>query len=322
MARKNLLSGLADTEASTESAIAYPVRGASKSMIRSVGELARQADAYLEGEQIVDLDPNLIESSFVGDRLGDDGGQYEELRDAIASAGQASPILVRPHPDVAGRYMVVFGHRRLRAARELGRKIRAIVKALDDQAHVLAQGQENAARANLSFVEKALFAKRLADLSYSRDVICQALASNDAAISKMISVATRIPERVLMWVGPAPGIGRERWVELSLLIGRNLEEVSKLTEAVGDVPVSSDERFELIFNALNVRGKKVRKSQLNPRTATDIWRPEDRTVAVSAKPAARKFVLELTDKDAKPFGSWIAANLDDLFAAYKKATKE
>ena len=143
MARKNLLSGLAASEdvVSESSTFAYPMRGASKSMIRSVSELAKQADAYLEGERVLDLDPSVIDISFVSDRMEDDQEQYRELLEAIRENGQNSPILVRPHPGIDGRYMIVFGHRRVRVAKELGRKVRAVVKAIDDKAHVIAQGK-------------------------------------------------------------------------------------------------------------------------------------------------------------------------------------
>ena len=43
----------------------------------------------------------------------------------------------------------------------LSRKVRAVVKEMKDREHVIAQGQENSARANLSFIEKALFAARI-----------------------------------------------------------------------------------------------------------------------------------------------------------------
>ena len=137
MARKNLLAGLAEVETddqvSSTANAAYPIRGASKSMIRSVSELAKQADAYLEGEHVVELNPDSIDGSFVSDRMGDDKEQYQELLAAIRERGQDSPILVRPHPRIDGRYMIVFGHRRVRVARELGRKVRAVVKEIDDR---------------------------------------------------------------------------------------------------------------------------------------------------------------------------------------------
>lgn len=64
MARKNLLEGLQDTSA-TSVAAAYPMRGAG----RSLDELAKQADKFLEGEVVVELDPDQVVGSFVKYRL-------------------------------------------------------------------------------------------------------------------------------------------------------------------------------------------------------------------------------------------------------------
>ena len=62
---------------------------------------------------------------------------------------------------------------------------------MKDHEHVIAQGQENSARANLSFIEKAIFAANLARLHYDEDntVILTALSIDRTTLSKMLSVA-------------------------------------------------------------------------------------------------------------------------------------
>ncbi|TIW10987.1 MAG: plasmid partitioning protein RepB [Mesorhizobium sp.] len=323
MARKNLLAGLVEAEAgdraSSAAAAAYPIRGASKSMIRSVNELAMQADAYLEGEQVVELDPSAVDGSFVSDRMGDDEEQYQELLEAIRERGQDSPILVRPHPGSNGRYMIVFGHRRVRVARELGRKVRAVVKEIDDKTHVIAQGQENSARANLSFIEKAMFAKRLEDLGYDREVISSALASNAAAVSKMVSVVTRIPASVIGKIGSATSVGRERWVELSLLAGKKSEMVNAILSEPEFGELESEERFERLLTALNAKGKPVRKVAVKSQAQS--WVPEDKSVSVSVKKAGRAITIAVKEMDGSRFGTWISDNLGNLYEAFRKSEK-
>lgn len=322
MARKNLLAGLADAGEKEQagSTAPYAIRGASKSMIRSVGELAKQADAYLEGEHVVELDPHAIDGSFVSDRMDDDREQYQELLEAIRERGQDTPILVRPHPSREGRYMIVFGHRRVRVAKELGRKVRAVVKAIDDKTHVIAQGQENSARANLSFVEKAVFAERLEGMGYGRDVISSALASNAAAVSKMISVVNRIPATIISQIGPAPAVGRERWVELSLLVSKKPEIASEILSDPTFSQLESNERFERLFAALNAKGKPVRKTtvKLAPKT----WAPADRSISATLKRSGRTATIALGSVNGPRFAEWISDNLDDLYEAFKKSEKQ
>jgi ParB family chromosome partitioning protein len=296
------------------------MRGASKSMIRSVNDLARQADAYLEGEQIVDLDPAVIDASFVADRIEDDREQYLELLEAIRENGQNSPILVRPHPRADGRYMIVFGHRRFRVAKQLGRKVRAVVKAIDDTAHVIAQGQENSARANLSFIEKATFAKSLEELGYGRDVICSALASNEAAVSKMISVAIRIPVAVIQAIGSAPEVGRERWVALSLLVSKKSNVVNDIVSASEFSKLESTERFERLFAAVNTSGMAVRKAVI--KSDDKAWVPADKSVSVTVKKIAKKATVTLGSSDGLRFADFIIGQLDDLYEAFRKSAKE
>ena len=191
MARKNLLSGLVDAE-HTEQAVSYPVRGASKSMIRSVNELARQADAYLEGENIVDLDPGSIDGSFVLDRMEDNREQYEELLQAIREHGQNSPILVRPHPLVDGRYMVVFGHRRVRVARELGPEGEVGRKSCRRQGSCYRTGAGELGAIQPDLHRKVDICEAFGSSRVRRETISSALGANAAAVSKMVSVASRI----------------------------------------------------------------------------------------------------------------------------------
>jgi len=74
--------------------------------------------------------------------------------------------------------MIVFGHRRARVPRTSHPRS-AVVKNLEDIAHIVMQGQENTARANLSFIEKALFGKKLREMGQSKETIKAALTVDD-----------------------------------------------------------------------------------------------------------------------------------------------
>ncbi len=124
-------------------------------------ERAEQIEKRLaEGQTIVELDTDTIDPSFVQDRMP---GDIDGLVKAIREQGQQIPILVRPHPEASGRYQVAFGHRRLRAVSELNRPVKAVVRELTDEQLVIAQGQENNERQDLTFIEKARFASRLTE---------------------------------------------------------------------------------------------------------------------------------------------------------------
>ncbi|ABC94460.1 plasmid partitioning protein RepBf1 (plasmid) [Rhizobium etli CFN 42] len=315
MARKNLLEGLAEMPDENAGAPNYPMRGAGRSLVRSLDELAKQAEKFLEGEAVVDLDPELVETSFVKDRLSEDDEAFRTLVEAIRARGQDTPILVRPHARIDGRYQVVFGHRRLRAARELGRNVRAVVKAIDDRTHVIAQGQENSARADLTFIERALFAKRLEELGYDREVISTALAANAASVSKMMSVMERLSREVVQAIGSAPGVGRERWVELSLLAGKaaNAANVAKVLEGDNFHQLPSDKRFEALYAALNKSARPVKKT-VAPRKVT--WQPLDKAVQAEMKNDGKAFSLSMKARNAGRFGEFLSGRLDALYEQF------
>lgn len=220
--------------------------------MQSLDELAETSIRMLEGETVVSLDPELLEGSFVADRIGDDQEDYVQLREAIRQSGQSTPILVRPHPDAEGRYMIVFGHRRARAARDLQIQVRAVIKPLEDLAHVIAQGQENTARSDLTFIEKALFAKKLLANGMSKDVVKIALTIDDTLLSRMLAVADAVPEAVLDAVGAAKGVGRDRWEELKklVLIPANAQKACEFVGASDFRQTAEGERFNVLLAEL------------------------------------------------------------------------
>ena len=138
---------------------------------------------------------------------------------SIAEYGQQVPVLVRPHPKIEGRFQIVYGRRRVLALRDLGQPVKALIRDLDDHELVLAQGQENTARRDLSFIEKCNFARQMVAAGYKRQIICDALSIDKTLISRMLSVADRIPLDVVEAIGAAPSIGRDRWLALADLFG-------------------------------------------------------------------------------------------------------
>lgn len=319
MARKNPFANLMDErEDDARPVLDYTIKGASKSIISSIDEIAARADKLLEGQTVVEIEPELIDQSFVRDRLDEDPQDYQDLMSAIREQGQESPILLRPHPKTSGRYMVVFGHRRLKIATALGRKVRAVIREMDDRAHVVAQGQENSARANLSFIEKALFAGTLARLNYDGDhqTVMAALSIDRATLSKMLSVVS-IPEPILEAIGPARGVGRDRWYELKLLI----EKPSDLDRALAYIADpefakanSSDERFNRLL--AHVKAGKRGGRMAKPAQSRS-WASSDKRVAADMRSDGKNFTLALKAKDGAAFGEFISGQLATLYDAYR-----
>ena len=158
-----------------------------------------------DGQAVLEVDPATVDPSFAEDRLARTGdADYRRLVRSIAESGQQVPILVRPHPEGAGRYQAAYGHRRVAAAAELGIRVRAVVRALSDAELVVAQGKENAERRDLSFIERALFAADLEARGFGRAVSQAALAAHPADMTRYLAVARGIPRcQIALKVSPA-----------------------------------------------------------------------------------------------------------------------
>lgn len=268
MGRKNLLehlltpSGLKSGDATKSPAARKPVArgvGVVGAMSESFDAMAadlRDAKEKIEaGDLVVEIPTDLIDPSFITDRIGD-GGDMEEFVASIRDHGQRTPILLRPHPEAEGRYQIAFGHRRYRALKILGRPVRAMVKALTDDELVVVQGQENQSRLDLSYIERAIFAARLEAKKFQRDVICSALNVDKTEVSRMISVASGLPDELIEAIGPAQKTGRRKWLDLTKAVGQfnwQSEKDRILTTCREGGATNSDERFVLVLRSLSRR---------------------------------------------------------------------
>lgn len=324
MARRDVFANLTSPKSDDQErkpAPTYAAKGASRSMITSLNELAEKAalaDQSFAGEQVLELDTFDLEGSFVSDRMGEDDDAYLELVEAIRQRGQDSPILVRPHPSQVGRYQIVFGHRRARAAKDLGRKVRAVVKEISDADHVIAQGQENSARQNLSFIERSMFAQRLLDLGYDKLTIQSALATDAPMLTRMLSVSSRVPEGVAKKIGPAKSIGRDRWIDFAQKIEKPSTKklVLKLIDAETFGILDSDARFEFLVG-------EMRKADQVPKDASvkGEWRAGDDSVKAEFKGSNKSYSIALRSEQAPEFGRFITDNLGRLHQEFLSSTK-
>jgi ParB family chromosome partitioning protein len=346
MARKNLLTAITEqklTAVNTEEGlpqrttkappVAFAGRGAFGAVTRTIDDLAARADAaralearLAAGAVIVDLNPKDVDGSFIADRMQHDDENYRVLLEGIREKGQDSPILVRPHPSVAGRYQVAFGHRRLRAASELGRAVRAVVKQLSNRDLVVAQGQENSARADLSFIERARFARQLEDGGYDRETIISALSVDKTTVSRMISVAAGLPGEVVEAIGPAPGIGRDRWLDLLNVHQRQGKDrpVERLLQDSNFTAGTSDQRFNMVCELLTrpvtaqSKPREPTTGRLRARGQTRYWAPNNgpRVAKITANEQA--FILAIDRRIAPDFGDYILEELEGLYKTYTK----
>jgi len=300
MARKNLLKGLIDgtTAAKPPTAKQTPrVDSARPRYTTGAIGAVNQSIVALKSRSVADIDPRMVDIAGMRDRLDGAEDDLHMLTQSIRDYGQQVPVLLRPNPNDAERYQVVYGRRRVAALKSLGLPVKALVRVLDDRALVIAQGQENAARKDLSFVEKANFARQMRDAGYDRKIICDALHMDKTLISRMLSVTDRIPLDLIEAIGAAPLVGRDRWLKLADKIkGRDAVSAAK--------GASSEIRFNAVMASL-----------ATPRPPALPTRSHKSEAGVElAKSACKggKTVLTLNSKAAPGFDDWLVHNLARL----------
>jgi ParB family chromosome partitioning protein len=272
-------------------------------------ELKAVRDQLETGHTIIELDPQALDSSFIQDRMESSDEAVTELAEQIREKGQLVPILVRPHPNAPNRYQIAYGHRRVKAAERLGIKIRATVRNMTDEELIIAQGQENNARLDLTFIEKARFVVALGNRGFNRKVIRDALSVNEGDLSSLIAVGSRIPPDIIEAIGPAPGIGRPRWRTLMDL----LQDATRIKRgrhilAENDVRVlNSDARFRTLVDRLQ------KKERPKPQSWED---PHGRRL-VSIVFSETRCTLQIDQRPEPEFASFLTSKLTDIYREFE-----
>lgn len=317
--------------------------GAVGAMGASLRDIAREADEMRErlanGEQVLAIDPMLIDPAPFTDRLVIEvDPAFTALVGSIRDSGQQVPALVRPHPSKPGRFQAAYGHRRIRACQALGRSVRAVVRRLDDAALAVAQGQENIARRDLSFIEKAVFAAGLESSGLPRAAILQALATDKGDLSRYIAVAKAVPIELAQAIGPAPKAGRARWLALAeavmsagwgkpasgaaqgagALRGKLVDRVHATLEKSAFAAADSDTRFAMVMAALSPKLPKARPMRPKPLDLKDadgwlIGRLTHGTGSDGRDMAA----ITLTGDDPPGFATFLASEIPGLHSRWK-----
>lgn len=169
-----------------------------------------------DGEIIRELDTSLIDEWEMVDRHMAEFGDMDSLIEQITDLGQRIPALVRPKD--GGRFELIYGRRRLTACREIGIKLKAVVKKIDDQEAFLEMFVENSGREDVSTWTKAMSIKRALDsgIYKNQSALATKLNISRSHLTNLMAY-TRIPEAVSDAIGPMHRVGVDMAVKLAKL---------------------------------------------------------------------------------------------------------
>jgi ParB family chromosome partitioning protein len=243
--------------------------------------------------------------SAVMDRIDPSDG-LEELVSSIREHGQKVPILVRRTQD--GALEIVYGRRRLLACRALGQKVRATVMEMTEEEALIAQGVENNARQDPSFIERALFVagiiRELGKTDETRKnaqtIAYRVLQIDESLVSRMNRIATGIPMELIQAIGPAHGVGRRIWEKLFRLCEK---DVARAKEVAREIPrnLPGPDRLDAAVTLFMTtkattprveKGERVKIGRKGNRITIDV----DADLAPRVEGAIRKLIGELLDR--------------------------
>jgi len=163
-------------------------------------EVADQAHGLME-LQIISLQPGKYQPRHRMDET-----TLRELADSIKTQGLMQPILVRPV--AAGRYEIVAGERRWRAAQLAGlTSVPAQVRAVSDKQALAMAIIENIQREDLSPLEQASAVQRLVEeFDMTHDQAAQAVGRSRATVTNLL--------RLLMLAAPVRELMQSRQLEM------------------------------------------------------------------------------------------------------------
>jgi len=154
----------------------------------------------LERNGVRQLDITTIDRSRFQPRTDFDPGQLRELADSIKQRGVMQPLLVRPL-NGTGRFELIAGERRWRAAKEAGlTQIPAIVRDASDQEALEIALIENLQREDLNPIEEAHAYEQLAtQFKLTQEQIAEKVGRNRATVANAMRLLA-LPGEVLSWV--------------------------------------------------------------------------------------------------------------------------
>jgi ParB family chromosome partitioning protein len=165
-----------------------------KALGRGLSALLGDESNKKENEEFLELDLDLIEPNSEQPRTRFTETNLDELAQSIRSNGIVQPIVVRKR---GGRYQIVAGERRWRAAQRAGlHKIPAVVREVSDDKLLELALIENIQRQELNAIEEARAYKKLIEtVGLTQEMVADRVGKNRTAITTFLRLL-RLPDDI------------------------------------------------------------------------------------------------------------------------------
>lgn len=192
------------------------------------GLSALLSDSAVQGDELLEVDIDLIEPNPDQPRSHFNEARLDELAQSIRSNGLVQPILLRRIPN--GRYQLVAGERRWRAAQRAGlHRVNAVIRNIADDKLLELALIENIQRQELNPIEEALAYQRLIqNLGLTQDEVAKQVGKERSSIANYLRLLKLPAEIQQMLEDELISMGHAR----ALLGLDSKEEQKKLAEEI------------------------------------------------------------------------------------------
>lgn len=159
------------------------------------GLSALLSDSLAQGDELLEVDIDLIEPNPDQPRLAFDETKLNELAQSIRVNGLVQPILLRRVQ--GGRYQIVAGERRWRASQRAGlHKVNAVVREIPDSKLLELALIENIQRQELNPIEEAhAYQKLIRDLHMTQDDVAHRVGKDRSSIANYLRLL-KLPAQI------------------------------------------------------------------------------------------------------------------------------
>ena len=217
--------------------------------------LSGSADVALVEESLQSIETSRLQPGKYQPRTNMDQVALTELAESIKAQGIMQPILVRPID--AGRYEIIAGERRWRAAQLAGlNEVPALIRKVADESALAMSLIENIQRENLNPLEEAMGIQRLInEFGMTHQTAGEALGNSRSTISNLLRLLNlSAPVQELMMQGKIDmGHGRAL---LPLVPAQQIQ----LANIIVQKQLSVRETEKLVNQIEHPAPKKVRKT--------------------------------------------------------------
>jgi ParB family chromosome partitioning protein len=168
-----------------------------KGLGRGLAALLDEVTPRADDASATELDIDLLEPNPDQPRKRFEPEELEALAQSVREKGVIQPLIVRADPAKPGRFQIVAGERRWRAAQMAGRpRVPVVVRDFDDSEVLEVAILENVQRADLNPIEEAAGYQQLIErFSHTQEKIAQVVGKSRSHIANCLRLLA-LPEDV------------------------------------------------------------------------------------------------------------------------------